>query len=61
MSLRRSKATKRQKAPEINAEKMQRVKDCASTLSRDFCPPGGNMAIVIDDESYFTLKGDEER
>ena len=51
-----AKAPKRQKAPEINAEKMQRVKDRASTLSRNFLPPGGNMAIVINDESYFTLK-----
>ena len=47
-----AEAPKRQKAPEIDDAKMERVKERSATLSRDFFPPGGTMAIVIDDESY---------
>ena len=56
-----AKAPKRPKAPEINAEKMVRVRERAESLSRNFFPVGGQTAIVIDDKSYFTLKGDEMR
>ena len=40
---------------------MEKIQECAARLSRDFFPPGGNMAVVLDDESFFTLKGDEQR
>ena len=56
-----AKAPKRQKAPEINAEQLQKIKDRATRLSLNYFPPGGNTAIVIDDESFFTLRCDEVR
>ena len=55
------KSFKRQKAPQIDAEQMEKVKERSAKLSRDFFPPGGRTAIIVDDESYFTLKGDECR
>ena len=56
-----AKAPKRQKAPEISDEQMERIDQRSALLSRDFFPVGGRTEIVIDDESYFTLKGDEVR
>ena len=56
-----AKAPKRQKAPEIDATKMQRVVERSAILSRDYFPEDGRTAMIIDDESFFTLKGDEMR
>ena len=54
-----AKSPKRKKAPEINAAKMQRVVKRSAILSREYFPKGGRTAMIIDDESIFTLKGDE--
>lgn len=56
-----AKAPKRQKAPAITEAQMARVRERSTLLSQNFFPPGGSMAIVLDDESFFTLKGDEVR
>ena len=46
------KSYKRQKAPQIDAEQMEKVKERATKLSRNFFPPGVRTAIIVDDESY---------
>lgn len=50
---------KRQKAPATVPGQAQRQQTRARKLSRDFLPAKSSTKIVMDDESYFTLKGDQ--
>ena len=62
-TLHRQDATcpKRKAAPDISPEQLVRVQERCQELSTRYFPAGGRVAIVIDDESYFTLKNDHVR
>ena len=49
----------RQKVPKMDAGQQQRVMERCQLLSTHYFPIGGQVHIVIDDESYFYLKSDK--
>ena len=52
---------KRIKFPKSTEKQMKRQKRCLNKLSRGLLKPTGNIDIVMDDESYFTVDGSDTK
>ncbi len=50
---------KRQRCPNWNPEQEPRHKTRCRKMVMEFCKPSSGIELVIDDESYFPLKHDE--
>ena len=49
----------RRKAPAATPQQMEHQRTQCQKLSREFCPAKSTVKLVLDDESFFTLKNDE--